>query len=190
MATGVDQRSDEISRSSFAPDRKLRAEIISQCEAWTDLLDVQTTLQKAVGIVEAAPSLHEDWHGQAASGCAVTIVLSDDDAVRQLNKTHRNIDKPTNVLSFPSVRGPAHPDDDGVTYLGDIVIAYETVNIEAEDQGRRVEDHLSHLAIHGLLHLLGYDHETDKDAHEMEQLEVLLLGNLGIANPYDETFQD
>lgn len=115
---------------------------------------------------------------------AITVVLSDDQEVQRLNAVHRRIDKPTNVLSFPAPADTVHPADTGAVYLGDIVLALETVGREAHEEGRAVEDHVSHLVIHGLLHLLGYDHDTDTAADEMENLEILLLSRLGIKNPY------
>jgi probable rRNA maturation factor len=107
---------------------------------------------------------------------AVTVALADDRAVQRLNAAHRGQDKPTNVLSYPS-------DERG--FLGDIVMARETVQREARAQRKRLADHVSHLVVHGTLHLLGYDHETgEADAERMEALERRILGKLGVADPY------
>ncbi len=90
---------------------------------------------------------------------------------------------PTNVLSFPA--GPGIPiDDDDPRFLGDVVLALETLQREAAEQGIPVEHHMQHLVVHGLLHLFGYDHTTDEEAQVMEGLEVGILGRLGIADPY------
>ena len=105
----------------------------------------------------------------------LSIAFVDDAAIQVLNQTYRDKDKPTNVLSFP-MDGPM---------LGDIVLARETIAAEAALQSKTLSDHLSHLIIHGLLHLLGYDHETDEQAAEMESLEINALKRLGIDNPYD-----
>jgi probable rRNA maturation factor len=110
----------------------------------------------------------------------LAILLSDDGEVRRLNRHWRGKDKPTNVLSFPS--GAAGPD--GRTFLGDVVLAYETLAREAAGFGRPLPDHLSHLVVHGVLHLMGYDHEKPAEARRMEGLEVRVLAGLGIPDPY------
>ena len=107
---------------------------------------------------------------------ALVVALADDKTVRKLNARHRGSNKPTNVLSYPS---------DARGLLGDIVLARETVWREARAQGKRPADHVSHLVVHGVLHLLGYDHETgDADAERMEGRERRILKGLGIADPY------
>ena len=111
----------------------------------------------------------------------VTIVLSDDDEVQALNVHYRGKDKPTNVLSFPD--GDA--DETGAQQLGDIILSYDTIAREAAEQGKEFAHHLTHLVMHGVLHLLGYDHENAKDAEAMESREVALLKAMGIANPYE-----
>ncbi len=115
----------------------------------------------------------------------VSVLLTDDAQVRGLNRDYRGIDKPTNVLSFGGHDGDAAPVGEPVM-LGDVVLAYETVVGEAESQGIAVGDHFSHLLVHGMLHLLGYDHENDADAREMEGLETSILASLGVDDPYAE----
>jgi probable rRNA maturation factor len=107
---------------------------------------------------------------------SLTVALADDRRVRVLNSRDRKKDKPTNVLSYPSgERG----------HLGDVVLARQTVWREAKSQGKTPADHVTHLVVHGTLHLLGYDHETgDADAERMEALERRILAKLGIADPY------
>lgn len=112
-----------------------------------------------------------------------SVALSSDAHVRALNATYRGKDKPTNVLSFPAVA--SLPSDAGAPrYLGDIILAAETVEHEAVELGIPPLHHLQHLVVHGILHLLGYDHEGDAEADEMEALEIRILAHMGIPNPY------
>lgn len=111
-----------------------------------------------------------------------TVLLTNDETVRELNAAWRNQDKPTNVLSFPSP--PDLPGDEGARSLGDMVLAFETVEREAAEQGKTLADHAIHLVVHSVLHLCGLDHETDGEADAMEGLEVRALARLGIADPY------
>ena len=117
---------------------------------------------------------------QRIKKAAVTIVLSDDAEVQILNRDYRQKNKPTNVLSFPN--GEV---DEGVRQLGDIILAYETIQREAAEQNKSVKDHLTHLTIHGVLHLLGYDHIEETEAETMEAIEIRILSRMGIANPYE-----
>ena len=113
----------------------------------------------------------------------VCIALSNDAQIAELNANYRGKPAPTNVLSFPA--GPNIPiDDDDPRFLGDVVLALETLQREAAELGLPIEHHMQHLVVHGLLHLLGYDHGTDQEAQAMESLEVRILRRLGIADPY------
>lgn len=114
----------------------------------------------------------------------VAILLTDDAAMRRLNAAFRGLDKPTNVLSFPAARPPGrHPPAESL-FLGDIALGYETCRSEASDERKTLNDHLSHLVVHGVLHLLGYDHATKSQAEAMETRERLILASMGIADPY------
>lgn len=112
----------------------------------------------------------------------LSLVFTDDAAIKELNNDWRDKDKPTNVLSFPAF--PIKPGQAPGPMLGDIVIARETVVREAEDEEKSFDHHLTHLIVHGVLHLLGYDHETDDEAEAMEQLERKILARLAIPDPY------
>lgn len=119
----------------------------------------------------------------------VSVRLTSDDEVRTLNHQYRGKDKPTNVLSFPMVQPDlldtvSQNSDDGEVLLGDIVLAYGVCVAEAAARGIQVEDHATHLMVHGTLHLLGYDHLTDADGDAMEEIERAALATLGIADPY------
>jgi probable rRNA maturation factor len=106
----------------------------------------------------------------------ISVLLTDDATIADLNRAWRGIDKPTNVLSFPAAKP-------GSALLGDIAIAYETIVREAADDGKPLHHHLAHLAVHGFLHLMGYDHVTDSQADAMEGLERAALARLDIADP-------
>lgn len=120
-----------------------------------------------------------------AAAAELSIVLTGDAAIRKLNAAYRRKDKPTNVLSFPG-SGPGDLRGSAGVILGDVVIAYGTVAKEARQGRKSLKDHLSHMVVHGVLHLLGYDHETASDAKTMERLETKILSQLGIADPYHE----
>jgi probable rRNA maturation factor len=107
-------------------------------------------------------------------------VLTDDARIRELNRTWLGDDKATNVLSFPA---PDAPTDDA-RFLGDVVFALETIRREAEGEQKVFERHLAHLAVHGTLHLLGFDHASEQDAEEMEERERQILARLGFPDPY------
>ncbi|MBN8979873.1 MAG: rRNA maturation RNase YbeY [Rhizobiales bacterium] len=153
-------------------------EVLITAGCWQDARDAEAIIHRAIEAAAAAVDA-ETFDAELA------IMLTDDDGIRTLNKNWRGIDKPTNVLSFPALQ-PTGPrdDDDAPRMLGDIAIAYETTRAEADAEHKPFENHLSHLAIHGFLHLIGYDHEKDDDAEVMEELERRILSQLGIPDPY------
>jgi probable rRNA maturation factor len=146
-------------------------EVSVHCDGWTAACPAVAEL--AEGAARAAL-------GGAVAG-AVGIVLTDDAEQQWLNRTWRGKDRPTNVLAFP-VRGDAPAG--APVLLGDVVLAFETVAREAAEQQKPLADHLRHLVVHGLLHLLGFDHATDAEAAIMETREVEILQGLGVPDPY------
>jgi len=151
------------------------ADVLIAADCWQAQLDAEEVVQRAIA---AATSFVE----LPANETEVAVMLTDDARIRELNKEWRGQDKPTNVLSFPAAPPPGVAS--APLMLGDIAIAFETTRSEAETEGKPFQNHLSHLAIHGFLHLLGYDHLDDDEAEEMEALEREILASLGIADPY------
>jgi len=138
---------------------------------WKKQTAAEKTVRKAVTASAAAL--------KAGRG-EVSIVLTDDKTMRALNRDWRGVDAPTNVLSFPATQASGQAPQ----LLGDIVIAFETLTRECADEGKPFLHHLSHLTVHGFLHLMGYDHQTDKQAAAMEKLERAILARLNVADPY------
>jgi probable rRNA maturation factor len=126
-----------------------------------------------------------EFDGGGVAECEIAILLTTDTKLQSLNLQFRGMDRPTNVLSFAALNVDCPPLTEGLPlFLGDIAIAVETVKREAREQNKTVSNHLSHMIIHGTLHLLGYDHEDEKDAQKMEALERKILGTQNIADPY------
>lgn len=128
--------------------------------------------------IEEAARLAIDRGRRLKRPRAMTILLSNDTKLRKLNVRFRSKDEATNVLSFPAAPNREY-------YLGDIAIALGVVSKEATKQRKTLPDHAAHLAVHGVLHLLGYDHEKARNAHRMERLEAKILSEFGIADPYE-----
>lgn len=154
-------------------------EVLVVADCWSAEAEADAVIHRAI---EAAAAMVDTDTADAE----LAIMLTDDAGIRTLNQNWRGIDKPTNVLSFPALQPPEGADepDDMPRMLGDIAIAYETTRREADEEEKTFANHLSHLAIHGFLHLVGYDHEKDDEAEEMEALEREILATLGIADPY------
>jgi probable rRNA maturation factor len=153
-------------------------EVLVVAVCWQTEPDAEAVIHRAIS---AAAEIADADVGEAE----LAIMLTDDSGIQTLNSNWRGVDKPTNVLSFPALQptGAGAPDD-APRMLGDIAIAYETTRKEADDEQKPFDHHLSHLAVHGFLHLIGYDHEKDDDAEAMESLEQEILAQLGIPDPY------
>ena len=151
-------------------------EVLVTADCWNSESSAETTIHRAI---ETAASMVDADTADAE----LAIMLTDDAGIRTLNKNWRGIDKPTNVLSFPALQSERTADN-APRMLGDIAIAYETTRNEADAEHKPFDHHLSHLAVHGFLHLVGYDHENDNDAEIMEGLERDILAQLGIPDPY------
>lgn len=162
------------------------AEVLVQNKAWKKLLPEHETLVKRA--VETALKSTTLFNYVFSAECSV--MLADDAVIQDLNKQFRAKDKPTNVLSFPSYALNPRALDEVATlvehplYVGDIIISYETAAREAKEQDKDFANHVTHLAVHAALHLLGYDHKTSEDARLMEPLEIKILSGLGVNNPY------
>ena len=161
-------------------------EVAIACAAWTDASPDAETFAGTAARLALASTLH----GRPiplATRLVIGVRLTDDDEQRRLNRTYRGKDAPTNVLAFPlaDLADPLPPGSP--LLLGDIVLAFETVRREAAAQGKPLADHLRHLVVHGVLHLLGFDHESEAEAVAMEAREVELLAALGVPDPYRDT---
>ncbi|WP_082659528.1 rRNA maturation RNase YbeY [Aureimonas sp. AU40] len=151
-----------------------------ECDLWRAILkgDPEPLVREAVDAVARDQGFAADLDTE------VSVTLTDDAEVREVNREWRGKDKPTNVLSFPM--SDLSPGDAPGPLLGDLVLAAETCEREAAEEGKSAADHVRHLLVHGMLHLLGFDHETDEDAEDMESAEIRILAGLGIPDPYGD----
>ena len=148
-------------------------DILVESPLWDAGEDVRGTIEAAARAALAAVR-------PGRRDAELSIVLADDAFQQHLNRDWRGQDKPTNVLSFPAGLSAGG-------HLGDVVLAHETVRREAERDGKAFAHHVAHLVVHGILHLLGYDHGTEAEARDMEALEVEILARLAVPNPYEES---
>jgi len=148
-------------------------DVIVEAPQWAAIDGAEAMVRRA--LTEAAIATGADFKDRA-----LAVLLTDDASIRCLNARWRHTDKPTNVLSFPAVSRLQA----GVKSLGDIAVAYETTAREATEESKPFMDHLAHLAVHGFLHLLGHDHDTEAAAERMEGIERVILARLGVPDPY------
>jgi len=156
----------------------LKIDVLVDSENWKNAAAAKVLVRRAVK--QAATTL-------STKTSELAIVLTDDAAMRKLNRNWRGIDAPTNVLSFTTKNPGDHLGDQPGRHLGDIVLAYETIKREAHREGKLFDHHLAHLAVHGFLHLLGYDHENDAQARRMETTERAILHDLAVPDSYCAT---
>jgi probable rRNA maturation factor len=159
-------------------------DVLISAAAWTRALPSAPAVCRKAARAAFAAGAPATLKRRAAKA-ELSVVLLTDAAIRKLNAGYRKEDKPTNVLSFPA--GDTIGGGPGGLILGDVVIAYGTVAREAREARKSLKDHLSHMVVHGVLHLLGYDHESAPDAETMERLETKILSQLGIEDPYRDT---
>jgi probable rRNA maturation factor len=151
--------------------------VVLETSRWTDVLSNYEPMIQMV-VSETLITL-----GQIDQPKAASIVLADDEFLQKYNLQFRGKDKPTNVLSFPADKSMHFVDN--IDNLGDILISLSTLEREAAEQEKTFEDHFKHMLVHGVLHLLGHDHQEDEEAEKMETLEITILLALGVANPYE-----
>jgi probable rRNA maturation factor len=160
---------------------RLEIDVIVDIPAWLEAVPTAEELCRRSAVAAIMAS------GAVRTEAEASVVLSNDARIRALNAAYRGKDEATNVLAFPATdvveRRAAGTVGPPLT-IGDVVVAFETACAEAMLEGKSIEDHLSHLVVHGMLHLLGYDHQTEDEAAKMEGMEVAVLASLGVADPY------
>lgn len=168
--------------------KPVAVDILIEAPAWLDALpSAEAVVERAAAQAFAQATTPDDRTWECA------ILLADDERLRALNRQFRGKDKATNVLSFPANRHDGNysdelqvvPADDEPLQWGDIAIAYGVTAAEAREQGKTLANHLSHLVVHGILHLVGHDHEQPEEAERMEALERQILWEIGVADPYE-----
>jgi len=163
-------RGAPVRTSGRAPKQGPKINMLVESAHWKRQADIKSVVRRAIAAAAALLS---------TPSVELAIVLTDDSAIRLLNREWRGVDAATNVLSFP-----ASCTAGDVPLIGDIVLAYETIDAEARAERKRFAHHVAHLAVHGFLHLLGYDHVRDKDAEAMQRTERDILRRLAIPDPY------
>lgn len=166
----------------------VHVDLVVNHDAWEETgLELDDFAEDVIAQALAMAEFPEELEDREIEVC---VVLTSDSEVHALNRDYRGMDKPTNVLSFANLESESAADElameDMPFSLGDVIIAWETMQREALEQHKKFEHHLRHMLVHGTLHLLGYDHITEEEAAEMEGLEIEILKKMGIENPYAE----
>ncbi|HSR79509.1 MAG TPA: rRNA maturation RNase YbeY [Hyphomicrobiaceae bacterium] len=166
--------------AELEPPQRLSLALVTEGGDWSRFAAIAATIERAGVALANAPEV------AVPDGSEASIVLGNDALVRRLNARYRGKDTATNVLAFP-FQGPPGGPFAAHAYLGDVILAAETVLREADEQAIEPAHHLQHLVVHGLLHLLGYDHESGAAAERMERLETAVLASIGVGDPYRPT---
>lgn len=166
----------------------VNVDLVINHDAWETMgVSPEDFASETVRLALSMAAMPEELHERDIDVC---VVLTNDEEIHALNRDYRGMDKPTNVLSFANLDSETADDELAQTdipfALGDVVIAWETMEREAIEQNKKFLDHLRHMMVHGTLHLLGYDHMDDEEAHEMESLEIKILEKINVENPYAE----
>jgi probable rRNA maturation factor len=171
---------------------RLTIEVMVEDERWADRIPDVAPLAERAAYAAYARAAADSFDPAPPDAAEITVVLTDDAAVRTLNRDYRAKDAPTNVLSFATLddeTAPPPPPGEPL-FLGDVILARETCLREADEAAKPAADHLFHLVVHGVLHCLGFDHETDAEAEEMEGLETAILHDHGLPDPYSDEQQE
>jgi len=154
------------------PNLPLEIAVIRNADGWPEEFDALAERAVLAALAGAKPKIK--------GAAEISVLLTDDEEQRELNRQWRSKDASTNVLSFPQIE----PFEPVIGLLGDITLARETLEREALELDKSLQDHFTHLVVHGFLHILGYDHLDEDEAQTMENLETQILAGLGIADPY------
>ena len=157
-------------------------DISLQDPEWERIGDIEKIIRQAIERTLATAMMPKTAIGRDLE---VSIVLANDDLIQVLNREYREKDTPTNVLTFATLDSE-EISTDGVLNLGDVILSFQTIQREAQEQGKFILDHVKHMTVHGVLHLLGYDHINDDEANDMETAEIGILAGLGVQNPYTD----
>ena len=160
-----------------------KIDISVQDPTWEMIGGIEDIVRQTAAIALTSAILPKFAYNRALE---VSLVLANDDLMQVLNREYRKKDKATNVLTFATLDSE-EPSTKGVLNLGDVILSYQTIKREAQEQGKSLVEHTKHLTVHGLLHLLGYNHKTENQATDMETLEIRILEKIGVQNPYTET---